>query len=413
MRYLVWTILLISTLILPTTAVAPPNDKCGTDARIALANGVDTPTDLADSTADRTVNGGACDGITIGETPGVWWQIEGTGATLRASTCSSKTEIKVKISVFESLKGPKEDGTCNDDLTCLGASTEPDFECPLTTIGQTGSNGEWGSMSTKIDFPTKKGVMYYLLVQQETVSKTGVVWLNFRQVTLPQNNDCIDAIGPVPKDGTIIESTNEDASISRVLGGYCNFFGLYPGIWFQVMGNGGDITLSACGERNTDGFYFSVYEAADCDDLKCISSGTAATIDDDVVNCSFQVGTDIEGNGLAIQRPRFTYKFSSEDGYRYYVYLHYARTTEDRVTSDGLRFFVNGEESSDYGAGGIQYKDSIYGMGPYIPGKNNRKYVDPDTIGSLPSGDHEPSYLDLSRRVAAVSSFISMALLFV
>ena len=411
-RNIIITLFLVLLLVV-VNAQPPVNDNCSRDARYALPNGVHTPGNLNDATADEDVNGGACDGVTIGETPGVWWQIEGTGAMLRASTCSSKTQIKVKISVFESKSGPKEDGTCSDDLQCLGVSTEPDFECPLTTIGQVGDDGTWGSMSTKIDFQTRQGYMYYLLVQQESQSETGSVWMNFRQVTIPQNNDCVDAIGPVPKDGTMIQSTNEDASISRVLAGYCNTFDLYPGIWFQFMGNGGEIELSACGVENTDGFYFSVYEAADCSDLKCVSSGgTSTAIVENQAECIFYYGRDPStGESIGIQRDKSTYKFNSEDGYRYYVYLHYARTTAATVTSDNIRFFINGEESSKFGAGAIKYRDSIYGMGPYVPGKNNRQEIDPYTIEGYGSGD-DLSLQDISRRVAALSSFLCMAVLF-
>ena len=67
-------------------AFEKPNDICS-DALIVPPNGLHQMVDLRGATADRTANGGACDGITIGDTPGLWFAVEGTGQKLRASTC--------------------------------------------------------------------------------------------------------------------------------------------------------------------------------------------------------------------------------------------------------------------------------------------------------------------------------------
>lgn len=393
----------------PAAAIAQnARDNCN-NALIAFANGVHQPVDTTGATNDN-VNGGACDGITIGETPGVWFAIVGTGQTIRASTCHASTQIKVKITLFSAL-----DGTCNT-LACEGVSLEPDFECPLTTLSsQTASDRTWSSPSTKMDFQTVKDVKYYILVQQLTPSNAGTVMMSFRAATLPQHNDCVDAIGPVPRDGTMISQSMLDASITSLFTGYCNYQeAAYPGVWYQFFGNGGNVDVSACAPNNVNGFYFSVYEARDCSDLTCVDDIQIGTVPgDSSSSCSFQIGSTTE------QRERYKASVPTKDGYRYYVYVHYAKTEQDTVTTSDLRFFVNDEldgsgnpPDTDFGPSSIKYRESQYGMGSYEPGKSNAKnfYEDSTNVfagGGGGSGEGSSQY---SNRVAAVSSFISFAI---
>jgi hypothetical protein len=398
-------------ILLVSNAQTNPQDSC-INALIAFANGQHQPIDTSNATTDN-VNGGACDGITIGETPGVWFAIVGTGQVIRASTCHASTQIKVKITLFSAT-----DGTCNT-LVCGGVSLEPDFECPLSTLSsQTASDRTWSSPSTRMDFPTVKGAKYYLLVQQLTPVDAGVVMMNFRAATLPQHNDCFDAIGPIPRDGTLISQTNLDASISTLLGGYCNYQeAVYPGVWYQFFGNGKNVEISACAVNNVNGFYFSVYEAADCSDLACVFIQTDTIVNDG--GCAFQTSQD-GSEATFVQRVKFRATVPTKDGYRYYVYLHYARTEQDTVTSSDLRFFVNDEldgngnqPDTSFGPSAIKYRESQYGMGEYEPGKNNTKNFyehsngDGGSTGGGGSGDVSSKHLN---RIAAMSSFISFAI---
>jgi hypothetical protein len=389
-------------ILLVSNAQTNPQDSCN-NAVIAFPNGQHSTVDTSDATTDN-VNGGACNGITIGETPGVWFAIVGTGQVIRASTCHVSTQIKAKITLFS--------GSCNA-LVCEGVSLEPDFECPLTTLSsQTATDRSWSSPSTRMDFPTVAGTKYYLLVQQLTPIDAGVVMMSFRAATLPQHDECVDAIGPVPRDGTLISQTSLDASISILLGGYCNYQeAAYPGVWYQFFGTGKNVEISACAVNNLDGFYFSVYEAADCSDLTCVDNFQTDVIVNDA-SCAFAAG----------QREKFRAIFPTKDGYRYYAYVHYARTEQDTVTTSDLRFFVNDELDGDgnppetsFGPSAIKYRESQYGMGEYVPGKNNAKNFythakdDGGSTGGGGSGDVSTEHLD---RIAAMCSFISFAIFF-
>jgi len=314
-------------------------DTCTGAAGPRPINGVFSPgrTDFA-SVDD--VNGGYC-GVNITK-PGIWWWVEGTGDFIRTSSCHAQTDIKVKISVFT--------GSC-DALTCVTGTDEQDFECPI--LRKENDLSEWETLATALNFQTVLGQQYFILVQQEDDTR-GVVWLNFRPPVIPTNNDCVDAIGPVPRDLIPISSTSVDASISYVPQGYCggdDVPSLYPGTWFQVIGTGEELAVMACSQSNFDGYAFSVYGGGgNCDSLECIS-GTYDVGVDDNDKCTF--GTA----GISRMMTKFTFK--TIDRSRYYIYVHFARTRADRPTAD-FRFFVDDEkngEGSSSGAHMIQFEE--------------------------------------------------------
>jgi hypothetical protein len=254
---------------------------------------------------------------------------------IRVSSCHQNTRIKVRFSIFT--------GSCGD-LRCVTGQSRSDFECSI--LSKT-DNDEWGTMSTAVDFPTFEGQHYFILAHEDE-SGPGDVWVNFRHPLVPQNNECIDAIGPVPRDATPVPSTTVDASISEIAPGYCGggeIPGLYPGVWFQVMGTGGPLAVMACGQNNFDGFYFSVYHGPDCDSMECVTGSYDINIEDPE-KCTF--------GQSQVQRPLTKFTFNTRDRDRYYVYVHFARTAADKPTSD-FRFFA------DDGAGG-----SAGSSGPHL-----------------------------------------------
>ncbi|CAJ1965293.1 unnamed protein product [Cylindrotheca closterium] len=393
-------------------AFVKENDVC-IDAKIVAPNGIHHMVDLTDATPDKGANGGACRGITIGDTPGLWFAVEGTGQTLRASTCHPETQVKVKITLFSTL-----DSSCNT-LSCEGVSLQPDFECSMTTLSsQTDTDKAWRSPSSKVDFPTIPGIKYYLLVQQNSIVETGKVHLSIRPVTAPQHDNCVDALGPLPRDGTMVSQTSLDASITSVIAGYCNLQpSRYPGVWYQFIGNGGKVELNACAFNNFDGFYFSVYEGGDCDGLTCVDDVVEATIENDG-ECFFRTSAP-DQPVTGVQRDKFQAVVSTTDGSRYYVYLHFAKTEQDTVTSEDVRFSildVDGSSTSAYGTNAIKFRDSQYGMGSYVAGKVNQKnfFEDSSNKKTTGGGGGGSSGIDdvLQNRVAAVASFVSFALMF-
>jgi len=304
-------------------------DECVGAAGPRPINSVFSPGRTDYATVDD-INGGYC-GNPI-TTPGIWWYLIGTGDVIKASSCHEQTEIKVKMSVFT--------GSC-DNLRCVSGSEQPDYECPI--LKRENDLGEWSTSATAVNFESILGEQYFILVQQEELSQRGAVWISFRPLIIPKNDNCVDSIGPIPRDMRRIEATSVDATISSVPQGYCggeNVPSLYPGTWFQVMGTGGAVSVMACSQFNFDGYAFSVYNGADCNSLECVTGQYEVGVEDNE-RCSF--------GSAEIKRSLTKFTFDTKDLNRYYIYVHFARTRAEKPTAD-FRFFVddgqNGEASS-------------------------------------------------------------------
>jgi len=275
------------------------------------------------------INGGYC-GVSI-DSPGIWWWVEGTGTPITVSTCHKATEIKVKFSVFT--------GSCAR-LECVSGTDEPDYACPL--LRKENDLGEWNTLATAHTFETELDKRYYILVQGVNGAR-GEVWLNFRFPDVPQNDNCVDAIGPVPRDLTMIENSSIDATVSKMYD-YCeaNVPALYPGTWFQIMGTGDPVTIMACGQYNLDGYAFSVYNGAYCDGMDCIKGDYELKVVDEE-KCTF--------GSARVVRPLTKYSFDTHDRDRYWIYVHTARTRAEVPTAD-FRFWVDDGKNGDGSSSG-------------------------------------------------------------
>jgi hypothetical protein len=176
---------------------------------------------------------------------------------------------------------------------------------------------------------------------------------------------------------TPIYSTNVDGTISNITAGYCGggqVPALYPGSWFQLMGTGGPVTIMACSEFNVDGFYFSVYNAVNCDSLECVD-GTYELNVQDADKCTFGVGA---GESRSVT-PLTKYTFNTRDRDRYYIYVHFARTAGDRVTDD-FRFFADDGKGGSAGSSGphlIEFEKSTSEIDRGDTGNNGVNGVNP------------------------------------
>jgi len=270
------------------------------------------------------VSGGFC-GVAI-NSPGIWWWVQGTGGKIRVSSCHLQTNIKVKFSIFT--------GSC-DDLQCVTGSAEPDYECSL--LKQDNEKGRWDTLSSAVIFETEIDRNYYILVQEGGGQyQRGTVWLNFRPPEVPQNDNCEDAIGPVPRDMTLVENTSTDATVSKI-DDYCDGDAgpsLYPGTWFQIMGTGEPVTIMACSKYNVDGYAFSVYNGAYCDGLECVT-GQYDTNVQDPARCTF--------GSAQVTQPLTKYTFDTTNRDRYFIYVRFAGKTraENNSTTADFRFYVD------------------------------------------------------------------------
>jgi hypothetical protein len=96
------------------------------------------------ATIDSSENVFHC-GSFVGMTSGVWYEVVGTGASLTATTCTSKTNFNTALSIFE--------GDCGSftTLLCTGGNDD-DYSCA----------GQFGTST--FTWQTKPGEIYYILV---------------------------------------------------------------------------------------------------------------------------------------------------------------------------------------------------------------------------------------------------------
>ena len=300
------------------------------------------------------ITGGQCGPVSI-NTKGIWYRVTGTGKSLRVSTCDSRTGIKTKIAVFT--------GTCGSPSTleCVGGSADPDYDC---SVSNTNTQGNWATSSTAFDFESVEGQDYHILVMQEG-NTSGDWWLRVQEHRAPFNDVCVNAAGPVPRDdSTMILGTFEGSHREVPVEGFCgDNSALYPNVWYQVMGTGGDVVVKACGNTNLRGFQFSVYEGFDCSDLRCVS-GSYNFGNFDADKCSFGPAAD--------QYPMSSYTFRTIDKARYYIMINFG-PSEQEPTGD-FRLYVNDFQGGLAGSGGlsgITYQSGRPGSGGNKDGQGN------------------------------------------
>lgn len=219
-------------------------------------------------------NVGTCG--TSNTAPGVWYTFEATKDFVELSTCN-QASYDTKISLFT--------GSC-DALVCVG--------------GQDDNLGECGfDFTTKVLLHTNPGDTYYVLVHGFG-GATGSFDLTMTCYDAAENDLCADAI-PIQcgdlVNGSTIFSTDIGAQTDCSVDPWDDNPGV--GVWYTILGTGGDITLSLC-------------DAADYDTRIDVFSGECGNL-----NCV--AGSDIEDHCSG-----FTSEvtFPSADGEIYTVYVH-------------------------------------------------------------------------------------------
>lgn len=184
-----------------TCICPPPGDICA-DA-IAIACGASVTGDLTNATLDT----GAPECAGVGSnTPGVWYQLIGTGDQVTFSTCGSGWDTDVRV--YE--------GNCGN-LTCIAGA---DGGCPANFSG----TATWTA---------ENGVSYYILVNRFSEFNTNTsfnVNVTCTSCTAPViNDDCATALPQpdgVPTPGSLCCANFDDVAPSTIAPRY--------GVWYTV-----------------------------------------------------------------------------------------------------------------------------------------------------------------------------------
>lgn len=194
--------------------------------------------------------------------PGVWYYVVGDGSILTASTCSEKTTLDTRLTIFAG-------NNCNN-LTCV---TSNDDALATTTTTRCPTQ----PYASRASFPTLPGVTYYVFVSG-FASTTGAFALSLEgfndKRVFAQSVD-------VGGEGVPGDTSKSGVSMAEELNecGYSenDYYGEWyrgpknripRGLWYQVMGTGGRLKAEACSQ----GTQLHVIDAASGD---CVGGGRA------------------------------------------------------------------------------------------------------------------------------------------
>ena len=256
----------------------PPNDQCE-GALPLVPNGQFEGTPLYAATASTSPY---CGSYSYDYGSSVWYSIEGTGAVLKITACSTfGSWFDGTILVYSQ--------SC-DSLTCESLGYEAYGEC---------SSGYGGSSAT---FFSQAGTTYYIMVRGY---HGGSYNLTTAEIEVPGDNLCSGAT-PIESmfEGPTLGSTM--AAVPVVSEPSCTWTSGTRGVWFSVVGTGDAVRVTTCSPELTFESAISVFEG-DCDALECIAM-EAYNVDYDECGASYYSASDVV--------------WRTEEGVRYYIFVH-------------------------------------------------------------------------------------------
>eukprot|EP00980_Cylindrotheca_fusiformis_P002182 scaffold499_cov120-Cylindrotheca_fusiformis.AAC.5 len=214
----------------------------------------------------------------VGSARGFWYELVGTGHRLQVSTCKSEQDYDSRVSVF--------DGDCGAHGT-VGQSSK---------CGEEGDSVKWNSTA---------GSRYHLFVHGAHEDETGDFVLTVEQDD-GLNDSCEIAIPIETAPSTYLGSTLHAALSSEIdvgnaitseptsapisdakpdkkgnkggkdrraqdVSDSCNYIPPSRGLWYQIIGNGGEIILSTCSVETDFDTTIDVFSGG-CGELQCIAS---------------------------------------------------------------------------------------------------------------------------------------------
>ena len=309
---------------LPQAQEIPLNDQCqNATGPLTIDGEMISSSTIGGTTVPRFIEIKQCQGQTFDvNTPGVWFEVIGTGVKLRASTCAEETNFENRVTVYG--------GADCDDSSCIDTGTTPQPGCPYSNSSYT----EWYSVP---------GKRYFVFVHDRDQDSSGNFGLTITDVSdSPENDECENAIEL--EAGSTMQGTTVGAS---------EFYGVnsdgcieggheHPGVWYRIPTHSMDtqVTVATCGPLLT--YHVSVYHGDVCGgEFYCQESVPKA-----------DVGCD---DGFAFQT-----KFNASSAREYYFYVH-AAEIQNGIDAGAFGIqFVRSDEESDSGASVAKKGYSLY-----------------------------------------------------
>lgn len=181
---------------------------------------------------------------------GVFYTLEGTGAKMRITTCSTQAEFISRVSVFSSC----------DSKSCIDSAAET-----KETAGNRSTCFN-EKLKAALEFQSTADVAYSLFVQDDKAGKSGDFALTVEE--LPPDNALCGGIQRIELDETYTGTTG--GSVTSTNATACNGISPNgPGVWFEIPGVDDDteVVMVTCSKQP---FYFLVYEGGNCSALSCV-----------------------------------------------------------------------------------------------------------------------------------------------
>ena len=233
--------------------------------------------------ADSPTHGGdlSC-GLSSGMGGGVWYQVNGNGAHLRASTCFEGTDHPTSVLVFA--------GAC-DDLHCIVADNGSQ-KCDESPFN-----------ASTVTWLSEVDTTYYILVQSRNKEEFGNFHLGVSEMHPASNDACPNSIDLLPSNDTVIVGSTYNATRDFAAGSWCGTTLNYQGTWYSYEGKDLGVTVSTCNIATSYEPSLSIFDGA-CGNLTCVDD-VAPSIE----SCPWgESGATISWYG--------------EKGRSYFVYVH-------------------------------------------------------------------------------------------
>lgn len=230
------------------------------------------------------------------DSPGVWFQVLGSGNGLRVSTCHSGSAFSSTFRVFESVSND-----C-DDLQCMKTTSNaelflPNRGCDLTA--------DYTRTSV---FATKAGYFYYVHLYGWDPHQLGNYEVSFTEISLPANDLCVNAENlndhkdMVVAGSTSFATPDEETLLCEDYQNQRDFILDMPGIWYTLSTQESlkAFHASTCNSMTDFDTKLSVFSGNSCSQLSCVG------FNDDYAGC---------GSRSAIS-------WKATPGEKYYVEVH-------------------------------------------------------------------------------------------
>jgi hypothetical protein len=231
------------------------------------------------------------------DTPGVWYEILGSGRGMDVSTCGS--DFDSAISIFE--------GDCNK-LKCVTGTSATNRNC-------TDGKGVVASLLSE----ENKEYFVYVHGRSESSTSTGDFALIHNEFDVLKVNEFCPSARSIPADGSRIQVSTENATHVSIPSSSCGEPITYPGLWYTFQGNGGSFNISACSEDKAD-VSVSIFagDSRGCESLTCV---TGMTFFENACSSAQRRRFLQEELFLSPSMPS-SLRFMTVDDQSYYVFVH-------------------------------------------------------------------------------------------